>query len=492
MTHTSPLLCRRTLASCNVLAFLILTVAGCGTERDIVACSSSVPCATGSTCVSGGCVPNDAAVPNDANTTDLGNGGDAGPDQGDDGGLVGFCAGAGPLLIPSAGAAGDRCTGQLAESAFRFAVCSCGEFVVSNTFRTDSFDSRNGVYDSASAGTAAAFGTNGSVNLAATATIGGSAWVAGAQGLGANASAPLSVAGNLRVAGPVASMSTVTVDLDADINGDLSATSVTIDGSLMQPGGASITAPTQAINAQASGVVTVTPPCDCGSSAAVDPAALVGTFASLNDNAEADFDPSVLANHTAGAVVDLPCGRLYAPSIGGTGALTLRVAGRTALFVGGDLAPDAAFSVTIVGDGELDLFVAGNLVSASSVSLGSAATPSRVRLYVGGSDPIALSGGGTFAGFVYAPSARFTMSAAIEIFGGLFANGIVASDSLTVHYDDAIRDAASDCTPPTGCDSCNDCGGNACIGGACGACVTDADCCAPLTCFEGVCSPAFE
>ena len=90
-----------------MLAFLILTVAGCGTERDIVACSSSVPCATGSTCVSGGCVPNDAAVPNDANTTDLGNGGDAGPDQGDDGGLVGFCAGAGPLLIPSAGAAGD-------------------------------------------------------------------------------------------------------------------------------------------------------------------------------------------------------------------------------------------------------------------------------------------------------------------------------------------------------------------------------------------------
>ena len=121
-----------------MLAFLILTVAGCGTERDIVACSSSVPCATGSTCVSGGCVPNDAAVPNDANTTDLGNGGDAGPDQGDDGGLVGFCAGAGPLLIPSAGAAGDRCTGQLAESAFRFAVFGthCSTLIVEPSLLT--------------------------------------------------------------------------------------------------------------------------------------------------------------------------------------------------------------------------------------------------------------------------------------------------------------------------------------------------------------------
>lgn len=491
MTRTPPLLRPVTLAASAAWALLIVTAAGCGTKQDVVACSATVPCDPGSTCVSGGCIPDDGGVPGDAGS-DSGNGGDAGPDLGDDGGLVGFCAGGGPLLIPSAGAAGDRCTGQLAESAFRFAVCSCGEFVVSNTFRTDSFDSRDGDYDPVEAGTTGAFGTNGAVNLAAAATIGGSAWVAGAQGLGANATAPLSVAGNLRVAGPVTSMSTVNVDFDADINGNLTATSVTIDGSLMQPGGATITATTQDINAQASGTVTVTPPCDCGASAAVDPAALVTTFASLNDNAEAEFDPSVLADHAPGAVVDLPCGRLYAPTISGTGALTLRVAGRTALFLGGDLAPDAAFTVEIVGDGELDLFVAGNLVSASSVSLGSAATPSRVRLYVGGSDPVALSGGGTFAGFVYAPFARFTMSAAIEIFGGIFANGIVASDSLTVHYDDAILDAASNCEPPTGCDSCNDCNGNACNGGACGACVTDADCCAPFTCFQGECSPFFD
>lgn len=475
-----------------VLAIFAVAVAGCGTTQDVVACSVTVPCSPGSTCVAGGCVPDDAGVHEDATTGDLGTNGDAGGDQGDDGGLVGFCAGGGPLLIPSEGAAGDRCTGQLAESAFRFAVCSCGEFVVSNTFRTDSFDSRDGNYDPVEAGTVAAFGTNGSVNLAAAATIGGPAWIAGAQGLSANATAPLAVAGNLRVAGPVTSMSTVNVDIDADINGNLSATSVTIGGSLMQPAGATIMATTQAINAQASGVVTVTPPCDCGASAAVDPAALVTTFASLNDNAEAGFDPSVLADHAPGAVIDLPCGRLYAPSLGGTGAVTLRVEGRTALFLGGDLAPDAAFSVEIVGNGELDLFVQGNLVSASSVSLGSAATPSRVRLYVGGSDPVALSGGGTFAGFVYAPFARFTMSAAIEIFGGLFANGIVASDSLTVHYDDAILDAASDCTPPTGCDSCNDCGGDACVGGECGTCTTNADCCAPLICFEGACGFPFD
>ena len=57
---------------------------------------------------------------------------------------------------------------------------------------------------------------------------------------------------------------------------------------------------------------------------------------------------------------------------------------------------------------------------------------------------------------------RAAVPLGIEIFGGIFANGIVASDSLTVHYDDAILDAAANCTPPTGCDSCNDCNGGGC------------------------------
>jgi hypothetical protein len=172
--------------------------------------------------------------------------------------------------------------------------------------------------------------------------------------------------------------------------------------------------------------------------------------------------------------------------------LTLRVSGRTALFVGGDLNPSGEFRVEVVGEGELDLFVAGNLVSAQRLSLGTAATPSRVRLYLGGSQPVALSGGGVFAGFVYAPFARFTMSTAIEIYGALFAFGIVASDTLTVHYDESIQEAASECDPPPpGCTECGDCLGQACNGGTCGSCSSDDDCCAPFTCVSGVCGFEF-
>jgi len=38
-----------------------------------------------------------------------------------------------------------------------------------------------------------------------------------------------------------------------------------------------------------------------------------------------------------------------------------------------------------------------------------------------------------------------------------------------------------------GCRSCQDCRNQACINGACGACRTSADCCAPLVCSGGTC-----
>jgi hypothetical protein len=41
--------------------------------------------------------------------------------------------------------------------------------------------------------------------------------------------------------------------------------------------------------------------------------------------------------------------------------------------------------------------------------------------------------------------------------------------------------------PPGGCNTCLDCGGQACNAGQCGACTTSSDCCAPLVCLGGQC-----
>ena len=42
-------------------------------------------------------------------------------------------------------------------------------------------------------------------------------------------------------------------------------------------------------------------------------------------------------------------------------------------------------------------------------------------------------------------------------------------------------------TPTTGCQTCLDCKGQACVDGVCGACTNSADCCAPLICKSGKC-----
>ncbi|HEX4406912.1 MAG TPA: hypothetical protein VH560_18870, partial [Polyangia bacterium] len=38
-----------------------------------------------------------------------------------------------------------------------------------------------------------------------------------------------------------------------------------------------------------------------------------------------------------------------------------------------------------------------------------------------------------------------------------------------------------------GCNSCKDCGNQACVNGACGTCRTSSDCCSPLICKSGSC-----
>ena len=45
----------------------------------------------------------------------------------------------------------------------------------------------------------------------------------------------------------------------------------------------------------------------------------------------------------------------------------------------------------------------------------------------------------------------------------------------------------STCMRQYACNSCSDCGGQACVAHSCGACVNDLDCCSPLVCIGGEC-----
>jgi hypothetical protein len=47
--------------------------------------------------------------------------------------------------------------------------------------------------------------------------------------------------------------------------------------------------------------------------------------------------------------------------------------------------------------------------------------------------------------------------------------------------------ACTDAGAPVACNTCLDCGGQACTSTGCGACASSADCCAPLECANGTC-----
>lgn len=403
-----------------------------------------------------------------------------------DAGEADFCAGGGPVIEVGDG----RCGGDLARRAFRFAVCTCEALVASGPVRTDAFDSREGTYQ---AGIGGALGVNGRLDLNAPAAVGGALIVSGPTGLNAGAGGELDVAQGLDCAGPVVSETRIDVQGDLRAGGRVVARDLRVGGALVLPEGAPLEV-SGALDApspiRASTVVP--PPCDCAPERLLDITSVVAARATDHDDARAGLDPSALGD--ARGLVRLPCGRYYFDRIGAQGDLTIRASGRVAIFVAADVSVSGALRLELDPGAELDLLIAGQLVTNSPPVIGSEARPAAARLYVGGTGTVQLGGGGRFFGNLYAPLAEVVTSGPLEVFGALFARRIAASGALTAHFDRAIEAAAEDCPPPPdlGCTSCLDCRAGGCVGGQCGPCRGDADCCAPQRCVQGACVSDWE
>ena len=121
---------------------------------------------------------------------------------------------------------------------------------------------------------------------------------------------------------------------------------------------------------------------------------------------------------------------------------------------------------------------------------GSPNYPALSRLYIAGTDKIALSSDVRLAGEFYAAnSQQVDWSAKNDIYGAVFAGNFRSSDVTNIHYDLAVLHAGDHCGGGGECGSCQDCHNQACKNGVCGACESDNDCCAPLVCQGGTCAP---
>jgi hypothetical protein len=291
------------------------------------------------------------------------------------------------------------------------------------------------------------------------------------------------------------------VSSEAWINGNASTGGTfTIGGPLNVPPGASVSGVTaMSVNHVP---VTVPEPCDCGSSAVVPIGNIVSHYATTNDNMAIGLDEH--AFETGSGRLDLPCGHYYLTRIGG-GAITIVAHGHTALFIGGDISTSSPITITVDPTATLDLFIAGTVTASDMLTIGSPNTPAATRVYIGSTSGFTISSGGTIAANFYVPNGPVVVTGGLTMYGSIFAKNFNADSSVVIHFDRAILRAGDDCPgtpvrplsdggtpppdagPPAGCNTCLDCGNQACVAGHCGACTTSSQCCAPLTCWMGQC-----
>jgi hypothetical protein len=391
-----------------------------------------------------------------------------------------YCAGEGSpveIRVPgsSSSDAGTDCTVGLASRIFQFGICSCTDVTLPGAFTLDALDSDQ-PNDSNSTG--ASVGTNGHFTSSGTLTIKGSLLIAGPDTLQLS-STGFRVDGNLRTNSNLTiSGSNVSFGRDLWINGDiLVAGAATAERDLYQSSGHSLSSSLTIGGTKHEQPVRVDPPCPCGDDEILDVAAIVQSGKAQNHNADVGLPP--VATLGTGASLNLECGRFaFGPSkITGSGN-TLVAHGRTAIFVDGDLQITGDFGVDVGTQGELDVFVSGNLVLSGSGTVGSVARPAALRFYVGGAQSIAIAGSMTFAANVYAPRATVTVGGSDDLYGSFFAHEFKVAGSHDLHYDRAIlrSDGDEECTPPPTPPGC----------------LGDLECGSAMFCEDSACTPVLE
>jgi hypothetical protein len=412
-------------------------------------------CPSGSGCSDGTCVPSQGAT------------------------TLPACVNGGPIINLGNGTT----SGCTAQTTFQWALCSCTDVSLSSTLVADAYDSSTGPYIPPG-GPGAGVGINRSYIGSSPARISGALWASATGGM--DPSQDVSVGEELHVGGPLGSSKPITCGKDAFVVGDVSTSSmITIGQALHQPTGANVSSGVT----YASRVLdnpTVPPPCDCKTSDLLPIAMLVNAHQNDNENAMINLAANALANPPADVRLDLPCGRYYLTSIGGSHSVTIVAHGNTAVFIAGSVSLSGSLYVEVDPTGSLDVLIAGTLNDSQMTNIGSPNYPALSRFYIGSTSGFQISQSARLGAFFYAPYGLVSTSAPLTEYGGIFAGDFQASQSVDIHYDRAILNVGGGCGT-TGCTSCKDCGNQACVNGTCGSCTDSSQCCAPLACVNGTC-----
>ena len=369
---------------------------------------------------------------------------------------------------------GDRgqvvCAGQLAAHTFTHALCACGDLSFRLGLQTGSFDSSAADKNPVSAG--APVGIRGSYPPVGS-QIGGSLTVAGTVPSAMPVSGPVTVEGDLRLAGSLTFGPFLTVRRDAWLVSrvwylqaaiiERNLNYAVLGGTLLGVG------PRSVGGAETLRSFTVEDPCGCDERLNIAEMERAGT--ANTDNAARGIPTTLLNNVTVAVVRTLDCGRFQFESIGGSAPIHLTITGRTAIFVDGDVTASDSFELTLAPgpNVEVDWFIRGNLSIGARQDRRPHASECDADLRRRNPRYPALEPS-IFAN-IYAADTNVTLSSGALI-GSVYGKNLSMPSGAHVIYDRAILNQGNQCAQPATCDKynryCN--GGTVCRNNSCDVC----------------------
>jgi len=427
-------------------------------------------------------------------------GGNIGPDAGLAGSagtgasLPSYCSPTSPS-VAMAGADGySTCTGRIAAATFNNALCTCNGVQLRQGLTTVGFDSVQGAHVPGQVDeSGAAVAINGTYQTVAGYTdVGGSLSIAGVEDV--SFVGYLATRGDLRVAGNVDVAGYASVARNAWLGGSYTGWGpFTVTGELHHA--QSVLAFPLSAGSEVTEAVTVSKPCPCEAEVLWPIGQLVESAKQQNDNLLYQIDGQALSSVAGEALLALPCGKFYLSQIDGSGNVTIRVSGMSALFIEGSVRLNGNLQIELEPGAELDTFIQGTLAVTGAMTLGAQERPAASRIFVAGAEDIALTS--PFVGNLYAPNARVFALSRLDVYGSVFVRDFAGDSTVRIVFDRAVYDADRSCAEgglaPGPCSPCGTCtGGTACVDGTCTYCREDNDCCSQTVCDSGRCLPLLE
>jgi hypothetical protein len=250
---------------------------------------------------------------------------------------------------------------------------------------------------------------------------------------GLSGAGDLAVSGDLGSHGDVQVVGALSTGGDLSVGGDLFSVGELSVGGALAVGGAESIVGESSFHHRGALELPHSLPCACEAEGFLDVGERVREAKHHNDNAKLNGQaPGAMHD---GSMMALHPGSYYFQGLHMAQSM-LHIHGAVSVYVDGDLESVDHGHFQLEPGATLDFYVSGSVKSVGLLHLAMAESPSAVRLYIGGDEPVTVSGTGhqEYMGSIYAPRATLNFTGETVLEGALFAHELSSVGKLEVRY----------------------------------------------------------